>query len=138
MRTGAEYRTALRDGRRVWVLGEGLIDDVTTHPATRAMVDEYVGWYDLHLDPAWRDVVLRPHDLTPWAYVVPKSVDDLSGMGRFFSATTFLSAGNITHTPCYGHLIALGLLCSLQELDISPEQIAEAARYREMIAGTGR
>jgi len=23
MRTGAEYRAALRDGRRVWVLGEG-------------------------------------------------------------------------------------------------------------------
>jgi hypothetical protein len=30
-----------------------------------------------------------------------------------FSATTFLSAGNITHTPCYGHLIALGMLCSV-------------------------
>ena len=36
MRTGAEYRAALRDGRRVWVLGEGLVKDVTTHPATRA------------------------------------------------------------------------------------------------------
>jgi aromatic ring hydroxylase len=39
MRTGAEYRAALRDGRRVWVLGEALIDDVTTHSAIRAMVD---------------------------------------------------------------------------------------------------
>lgn len=47
MRTGAEYREALRDGRRVWVMGEGLIDDVTVHPATRAMVDEYAAWYDL-------------------------------------------------------------------------------------------
>ena len=36
MRTGAEYREALHDGRRVWVLGEGLIEDVTVHPATRA------------------------------------------------------------------------------------------------------
>ncbi len=59
-------------------------------------------------------------------------------MGRFFSASTFLSAGNITHTPAYGHLIALGLLCSLEERDYSPEQIANAARYREMIAKTGR
>jgi len=41
MRTGAEYRQALRDGRRVWVMGEGWADDVTTHPATRAMVEEY-------------------------------------------------------------------------------------------------
>lgn len=34
MRTGAEYREALHDGRRVWVLGEGLVEDVTVHPAT--------------------------------------------------------------------------------------------------------
>src|ERR1700739_1922773 len=142
MRTGAEYRRALRDGRRVWVMGEGLTEDVTTHAATRAMVDEYVAWYDLHLDSAWQEIAIRPPDAegerTAWAYVVPRSADDLTGMGRFFSATTFLSAGNITHTPCYGHLIALGLLCSRQELNVSPEQIAEAARYREMIADSGR
>ncbi len=138
MRTGAEYREALRDGRRVWVMGEGMVDDLTTHPATRAMVDEYVAWYDLHRDPAWREIALRPADGTAWAYVAPHSADDLGGMGRFFSASTFLSAGNITHTPCYGHMIALGLLVSLQEYDFSPEQIGHAARYREMIAETGR
>src|SRR5213076_513144 len=75
MRTGAEYRQALRDGRRVWVMGEGLVEDVTTHPATRAMVDEYVAWYDLHLDPVWHEVAIRPPDAesepTLWAYVVP-------------------------------------------------------------------
>ena len=142
MRSGADYRQALRDGRRVWVMGQGLIDDVTTHPATRAMVEEYVAWYDLHSEAAWQDIALRPPDAhserMPWAYVVPKRADDLSGMGRFFSATTFLSAGNITHTPCYGHMIALGILCSAQERNVSPEQIANAARYRELIASTGR
>lgn len=142
MRSGADYRQALRDGRRVWVMGEGLVDDVTTHPATRAMVDEYVAWYDLHVETAWQDIAMRPSDAhtecMPWAYVVPKSADDLSGMGRFFSATTFLSAGNITHTPCYGHLIALGLLASVEERNVSQEQIAHAARYREQIANTGR
>src|SRR6516164_3474247 len=142
MRTGAEYRRALRDGRRVWVMGEGLVHDVTAHPATRAMVDEYVAWYDLHFDPAWQETVIRPSDgeseRTPWAYIVPKSADDLGGMGRFFSATTFLSAGNVTHTPCYGHMIALGLLASVQEYDAAPGQIANAGCYRRMIAETGR
>jgi 4-hydroxyphenylacetate 3-monooxygenase len=142
MRTGAEYRRALRDGRRVWVMGEGLVEDVTTHPATRAMVDEYVAWYDLLLDPGWEEIALAPPDAsgarTPWAYTVPKSADELAGMGRFFSATIFLSAGNITHTPCYGHLIALGLLASLEEHKLSAEQVANAARYRRMIAETGR
>ena len=60
MRTGREYREALRDGRRVWVLGEGWVEDVTTHPATQAMVEEYALWYDRHLDPEWQDLLLAP------------------------------------------------------------------------------
>ena len=35
-------------------------------------------------------------------------------MGRSFAKTTFLSAGNITHTPAYGNLIALGVLTAVQ------------------------
>jgi aromatic ring hydroxylase len=142
MRTGAEYREALRDGRRVWVMGEGWAADVTTHPATRAMVDEYAAWYERHRDPAWREVLLSPHaadgEGVPWAYVAPKTVDDLVGMGRSFARTIFLSAGNITHTPAYGNLIALGVLTAAQSGGAPPEQIAAAAAYRDDIARTGR
>ena len=142
MRTGAEYREALRDGRRVWVIGEGLVDDVTVHPATRGTVDEYVAWYDRHFDPEWQDVVLTPPDATgarrPLSYMIPKSPLDLRAMGRCFSATTFLSAGNITHTPGYGNLIALGILDAVTQRNVSREQIASAAAYRELIARTGR
>ena len=142
MRTGAEYREALRDGRRVWVIGEGLVDDVTVHPATRATVDEYVAWYDRHFDPEWRDVVLTPPDAggerRPWAFVLPKSSNELRSMGRCYSATTLLSAGNITHTPAYGNLIALGILDAVQQRNVSPEQIVNAAAHRDMIARTGR
>jgi aromatic ring hydroxylase len=142
MRTGADYREALRDGRRIWIVGEGLVEDVTTHPATRAMVDEYAAWYDRHFDPAWQDIVLAPPGdggaRTPWGFVVPRSAPELRGMGRCFSATTFLSAGNITHTPAYGHLIALGLLDVVQQLHVSPEQVVHARRYRELIARSGR
>src|SRR5499433_4224552 len=142
MRTGAEYRAALHDGRRVWVLGEGLIEDVTTHPATCAMVDEYVAWYDLHFEPEWTDILFSPRDAEgeqrPWAYAVPRTSDDLRGMGRSFAKTTFLSAGNITHTPAYGNLIALGVLTAVEMRHSSEQQIAQAAAYRELIAHTGR
>ena len=102
MRTGADYRDTLRrDGRKVWVFGEGLVEDVTTHPATAAVVEEYVTWYDRHSDPAWRDVLVAPQsaerEATAWAYLLPKSSDDLVGMGRSFAKTLFLSAGNLTH-----------------------------------------
>jgi 4-hydroxyphenylacetate 3-monooxygenase len=142
MRTGADYRKSLRDGRKVWVVGEGEVEDVTTHPATRAMVDEYVAWYDRHLDPAWQDLLLAPPNSdgkrVPWAYVLPRGVEDLIGMGRSFAKTTFLSAGNITHDPAYGNLIALGVLTTAQALNVSEAQIGEAMAYRELIAHTGR
>ena len=125
MRTGADYRKSLRDGRRVWIMGEGLIDDVTTHPATRATVDEYVAWYDRHQDPAWRDTLLTPPDpqgnRKPWAFVAPRSATDLRARGRSYSGTTFLSAGNITHTPAYGNLIALGIQDAVHQRNVSPD-----------------
>jgi aromatic ring hydroxylase len=137
MRTGAAYREALRDGRRVWVLSEGRVDDVTTHPATAPMVVEYVAWYDRLLDPAWRDLAWTPAGAAV-AYLVPRSADDLVRMGRFFSATTFLGAGNITHTPAYGHMIALGIQHAVTLCNASEEQVRNANAYRAHIAATGR
>jgi len=92
---------------------------------------EYAAWYDRHLDPAWgRRCCWRPADgggkRLPWAYVVPKGVPDLIGMGRSFAKTTFLSAGNITHTPAYGNLIALGVLSAVQSRNVSQQHVAEA------------
>src|SRR5215472_7128127 len=142
MRTGAEYRAALHDGRRVWVLGEGLIEDVTTHPATRAMVDEYVAWYDLHFAPGWTDILFSLRDAEggqrPLAYLVSRPSDVLLGLVRSFAKTTFLNAGNITHTPAYGNLIALGVITAVQEYNAPAEQIANAVRYRDNLAATGR
>ena len=142
MRTGAEYREALRDGRKVWVLGEGLVADVTAHPATSAMVEEYVAWYDRHFHPDWQDILIAPpapgREPSAWAYLLPKTSEDLIGMGRSFAKTIFISAGNITHTPAYGHLISLGILTAVQQQNVSPKQIADAMAYREMIAETGR
>jgi aromatic ring hydroxylase len=137
MRTGAEYREALRDGRVVYVMGEGRVDDVTTHPATRAVVEEYVAWHDRHRDPAWAETLLKA-DGTPWAFTEPRQSADLIGMGRSYAKTEFLSAGNITHDPAYGHLIALGVLNAVAEHKAGPEHVARAEAYRAMIAETGR
>ena len=142
MRTGSEYRDALHDGRRVWVMGEGLVEDVTVHPATRPMVEEYAAWYDRHHDPAWQDVLLTAPDergaRRPWAFAVPRTSTDLRAMGRSYAATIFLTAGNMTHTPGYGNLIALGIQDVVRQRKVSPEQGASAAAYRDTLARTGR
>jgi len=142
VRTASEYRDALHDDRRVWVVGEGLVEDVTVHPATRAMVDEYAAWYDRHHDPTWPDVLLTAPDergaRRPWAFAVPRTSTDLRAMGRSYTATIFLTAGNMTHTPGYGNLIALGIQDVVRQRKVSPEQGASAAAYRDTLARTGR
>ena len=137
MRTGTDYRTSLRDGRKVWVMNDGPVEDVTTHPATRAMVEEYVAWYDRHFDPAWRETLLTEAGAPVWA-ILPRSAADLRQLGRNFSATTFINAGNVTHTPAYGHLIALGIETTVRAYGKFPAQIENAAAYRASIAATGR
>jgi len=59
-------------------------------------------------------------------------------MGRSFAKTLFHSAGNVTHDPAYGNLIALGVLTTVQARDLPLEQAANAIAYRDRVARTGR
>jgi 4-hydroxyphenylacetate 3-monooxygenase len=136
VRSGAQYRESLRDGRQVWLLGEGRIDDVTTHPLTAPMVDFYATWYDRHTDPDWRDLLLK--EGKPIAFQVPQTSGDLRQLGRTISSVAFLSAGNVTHTPGYGALIALGIADAVAAIGMPPEREAVANAYRDLIEETGR
>src|SRR5438128_12052334 len=51
IRTGDEYRAALRDGREVWIDGER-VADVTAHPAFKPIVDAKARMYDMAHEPA--------------------------------------------------------------------------------------
>jgi len=106
------------------------------------MVDYYAAWYDRHFDTAWRDVLLMPPDANgerlPVAFLVPQSSDDLRRMGRSFASTIFPTAGNVTHTPAYGNLIALGILDVVQRRNPASDNVATAAKYRDWLAATGR
>ena len=51
IRTGDEYRASLQDGREVWIAGER-VEDVTTHPMFRPLVDIRARIYDMAHDPA--------------------------------------------------------------------------------------
>ena len=101
-----------------------------------------MAWYDRHHDPSWQDRLLGPPDAsgarTPWAFATPRSPADLRAMGRSYAATIFPTAGNMTHTPGYGNLIALGIRDVVLQRKVSAEQLAIATRYRDLITGTGR
>lgn len=51
LRTGEDYRAAIRDGREVYIDGER-VADVTTHPAFRPLVDIRARIFDMAHDPA--------------------------------------------------------------------------------------
>ena len=58
LRTGAEYRESIRDGREVWMNGER-VNDVTTHPAFKPLVDVRARIYDMAHEARYA----RRHDL---------------------------------------------------------------------------
>lgn len=56
VRTGEEYKDSIRDGRQVWIDGEK-VDDVTTHPMFRPLVDIRARVYDLAHEPSTADIM---------------------------------------------------------------------------------
>jgi len=54
IRTGAEYRESIRDGRRVWIDGER-VEDVPSHQAFKPIVDVRARIYDLAHEEATRE-----------------------------------------------------------------------------------
>ncbi len=56
IRTGAQYRDSIRDGRAVFINGERVLD-VTTHPMFKPIVDVRARIYDMQHEAATRDVM---------------------------------------------------------------------------------
>ncbi|MEU2084303.1 4-hydroxyphenylacetate 3-hydroxylase family protein [Streptomyces albus] len=56
IRTAEQYRESIRDGREIWINGEK-VDDVTTHPAFKPLVDIRARIHDMAHDPATRDAM---------------------------------------------------------------------------------
>lgn len=67
MKTGAEYRESLRDGRRLFLNG-AKVADIEAEPLLSAGVDEVAAGYDRHY---------RPGDVVGPYYTFPTSTDDL-------------------------------------------------------------
>ena len=51
IRTGAQYREGIRDGREVWIDGER-VKDITAHPALKPIIDIRARMYDMQHEPA--------------------------------------------------------------------------------------
>jgi hypothetical protein len=61
IRTGAEYRDGLRDGREIWVDGEQ-VKDITRHRALQPVIDIRVRMYDMQHESAHAPVLTYVED----------------------------------------------------------------------------
>ncbi|MGW1542027.1 4-hydroxyphenylacetate 3-hydroxylase N-terminal domain-containing protein [Streptomyces sp. NPDC002309] len=103
MRTGDQYLESLRDGRVVWVGGER-VDDVTTHPLTKAAAQRIAKFYDLHHEPKMQDVMTFVDDEGVRRSMMWFRHEDYEGMRRkrVYLETVIreLDGGSIGRTPC--------------------------------------
>jgi 4-hydroxyphenylacetate 3-monooxygenase len=79
LKTGAEYKKTLQDGRDVYYLGER-IDDVTTHFSTAGGIDTIAEIYDRQFDEQGRNVLTYVRDdgvRVTASYLIPRTKEDL-------------------------------------------------------------
>jgi 4-hydroxyphenylacetate 3-monooxygenase oxygenase component len=80
VRSSQEYADGLRDGREVYYKGE-LVEDVTTHPATRGMIETQGELFDLQSDEDHADLLTweSPETGDPVSifYKMPTTKEDL-------------------------------------------------------------
>jgi 4-hydroxyphenylacetate 3-monooxygenase len=112
IRRGEEYLESLRDGRRLWLMGER-VEDVTTHPALAGCARSVAGVYDLQHDGEHRELLTIPSPRTGQpvsrSYQLPKSVDDLAIQRRMYESLVRRAGGVAARLPQHLATVVLGL-----------------------------
>jgi 4-hydroxybutyryl-CoA dehydratase / vinylacetyl-CoA-Delta-isomerase len=86
LRSAAEYRESLRDGRRVYYRGEA-VDDVTEHPAFRHAVEHASLDYRMTHDVKYRELAVTEGGYSRYFHV-PRSEHDLLLRSALIEAAT--------------------------------------------------
>src|SRR5215831_872173 len=112
IRRGEEYLESLRDGRRVWLMGQR-VEDVTTHPALAGCARSVAAVYDLQHDAAHQELLTMPSPSTGQpvsrAYQLPQSVDDLARQRRMYECLVRRAGGVAARLPQHLATVVLGL-----------------------------
>jgi 4-hydroxyphenylacetate 3-monooxygenase len=121
MRTGTEYLEQIRDGRTV-LLGNEVVEDVTTHPGFRAAAHNVARLYDITSDPASRDELTYEEPETGERcnaiFLRPRGVEDLRQRRAVHEAWANASFGLMGRSPDHVAGFVTGMACM-------PEVIAQ-------------
>lgn len=103
IRTGQEYRAHLAaHPREVWLRGER-IDDISTHPAFAAPIEQVARLYDLQHRPEYKETLsyVSPTsgDRVATSFLVPKSHEDLERRREAFRTCAEANFGLMGRSP---------------------------------------
>src|SRR5262245_33649876 len=135
IRRGQEYLESLRDGRRVWLMGER-VEDVTTHPALAGCALSVAAVYDLQHEPAHQDLLTMPSPTTgqrvSLAYLLPRSVDELARQRRMYESLVRRAGGVAARLPQHLATVVIGLY-DVRDLlgEADPAYAKHVTRYVE-------
>ncbi len=113
LRTGAEFRESLRDGRHVVVNGRD-VPDVTREPTLARGIDQLAKYFDAQHAPGTRDklTVVDPEmgKRSSTAWMVPRTVEDLWRYDEMIKWSTGLTFGAFGRPPDYGPVKAISFV----------------------------
>ena len=100
MRSGSDYVTAVREGRRVYVDG-AVVDDVAEHPAFRGIVTTVAGLYDFAAEPANELLYESPEPgaLAFKPFMTPRSPAQLTERREAIARWARLTHGFVGRSP---------------------------------------
>ena len=136
LRTGAQFRESLRDGRRVIVAGEE-VEDVTKHPGLKEGIDTFARLFDAQFEPDNRDITTTVDPQTDrriaTGWLVPRSKEDLARHDAMVKFSTYRTFGVFGRPPDYGPVKAIGFLAfrHLIEKD-EPEAIEKIEHFLDI------
>jgi 4-hydroxyphenylacetate 3-monooxygenase len=142
LKTGAEYKASLDDGRKVWVQGE-LLNKVTDAPGLAAGIDLLAQMFDDQFKPEFAEATTYYEPdvdaVITRSWQAPKSIEELRERRMMIEYTTKMTAGTYGRPPDLGPTIAIGLLAHLDDFkdqksgfdDCKPDFIENVVRYVE-------
>lgn len=102
-RTGKEYIQGVKDRQtEVWIHGEK-VEDVTTHPAFKNVIESVAGLYDLQHEKPEKMLYKSPTtgDKVGLSFIAPKTKEDLFKRREMHSEWAAFSGGMMGRSPDY-------------------------------------
>ncbi|MGH2340402.1 4-hydroxyphenylacetate 3-hydroxylase N-terminal domain-containing protein [Segnochrobactraceae bacterium EtOH-i3] len=114
LRTGAEFKASLDDGRKVWVNGK-LLDRVTDDPGLGAGIDLLASMFDDQFKPEFAEATTYEIDgkICSRSWQVPRTMEDLKARRKMIEYTSMKTAGTFGRPPDLAPTIPVGLVAYL-------------------------